>query len=427
MLAYSHYILQMIAESRHLLTIFFLFSEGADITTMELQQKRLISPVFILIMVVIVAGLSQGLLLPVLSIFMEERGIPSSVNGLHAAALYIGSFGMSLVAVKVLERIGFKKLILGGMVLVTAAFPLFPLISNLEVWFILRLLVGIGDNALHFASQLWMLLITPPHQRGKNISIYGMSYGIGFSIGPLAIKLLPYGRLVPFLLLTILFALVALLVYLKMPDTVPDKMNEGQEQASGQRKVTRIYRLAWFALIPSLLYGYMEAAMNSNFPIYGLRTGLTTGQISTLLPFFGIGGLILQLPLGYLSDRYGRKIILMIAGSLGGLLFLIVPLIGNHYFGLMLIFMVTGGLVGSFFSLGLAYAADILPRHLLPTANVIASIHFNLGSIVGPNFGGIAMHFGSAGLLFVFLGLFYLLFTIAGFVFRPKVGINQQI
>ncbi|GAA0137224.1 MFS transporter [Paenibacillus sp. YSY-4.3] len=389
---------------------------------MEYHHKRFVSPVFILILVVIVAGLSQGLLLPVLSIFMEERGISSSVNGLHAAALYIGSFGMSLIAVKVLKRIGFKKLILGGMVLVMVALPLFPLISNLEVWFVLRLLVGIGDNALHFASQLWMMLITPPNQRGRNISIYGMSYGIGFSIGPLAIRLLPYGQLVPFLLLAILIALVALLVYLQMPDTVPDKLDEGKEEASGPRKTLLIYRLAWFALIPSMLYGYMEAAMNSNFPIYGLRTGLTAAEISTLLPFFGIGGLILQLPLGYLSDRYGRKIILMIAGSLGGLLFLIVPLIGSDYFGLLLIFMLTGGLVGSFFSLGLAYAADILPRHLLPTANVIASIHFNVGSIVGPNLGGVAMHFGAAGLLFVILGLFYLAFTVAGIMFRPETA-----
>lgn len=167
--------------------------------------------------------------------------------------------------------------------------------------------------------------------------------------------------------------------------------------------------------------------MNSNFPIYGLRTGLTAGEIATLLPFFGIGGLILQLPLGYLSDRYGRKIILMIAGSLGGLLFLIVPLIGSDYFGLLVIFMLTGGLVGSFFSLGLAYAADILPRHLLPTANVIASIHFNIGSIAGPNLGGAAMHFGSAGLLFVILGLFYLTFSVAGLLFRPKLGINHKL
>lgn len=71
--------------------------------TWTTRTHRLFSPTFILIAVIIIAGLSQGLLLPVLSIFMEERGISSSINGLHAAALYVGSFGMSLVAEKLLR------------------------------------------------------------------------------------------------------------------------------------------------------------------------------------------------------------------------------------------------------------------------------------------------------------------------------------
>ena len=76
------------------------------------RHHRIFTPTFILISVIIIAGLSQGLLLPVLSIFMEERGISSSVNGLHAAALYVGSFAMSLVAEKLLRRTGFKLLLL---------------------------------------------------------------------------------------------------------------------------------------------------------------------------------------------------------------------------------------------------------------------------------------------------------------------------
>lgn len=107
----------------------------------------------------------------------------------------------------------------------------------------------------------------------------------------------------------------------------------------------------------------------------------------------------------------------MAAGVGGGILFLLVPLCGNNYFGLALLFMGAGGLVGSFFSLGLAYAADILPRNLLPAANVIASFHFSLGSIIGPNLGGSVMELGSVGLLFVILGSTYLLFTVSGIFF----------
>nr|WP_313784173.1 hypothetical protein [Paenibacillus larvae] len=51
----------------------------------------------------------------------------------------------------------------------------------------------------------------------------------------------------------------------------------------------------------------MEAVLNSNFALYGLRIGLDESALSLLLPVIGIGGLALQLPLGMLSDRIGRK------------------------------------------------------------------------------------------------------------------------
>ncbi|MCM3039259.1 MFS transporter [Paenibacillus motobuensis] len=376
-----------------------------------------VSPFFLLTLVIIISGLSQGLLLPVLAIFMEERGIPSSVNGMHAAALYVGSFAMTLVAERVLGHTGFKKLLIGGMIAVMVALPIFPLVSNLSIWFVLRLVVGIGDSAIHFTSQLWLLLLSPKERRGRNLSLYGMSYGLGFSFGPFGIRLLSYSQLLPFLLLSILTAVGVLLVILRMPNMYP-------ERAAGSVKETRkygqIYRLAWFALFTPLLYGYMESTMNSNFPIYGLRIGLSAEQIATLLPFFGIGGLILQLPLGMLSDRYSRKIVLMIAGLGGGGLFLIAPLAENNFWGLLLLFLGAGGLVGSFFSLGLAYTADLLPAALLPAANVIASFHFSLGSILGPNVGGAAMEFISPGTLFILLGSLYVLFTLAGFGFRKQ-------
>ncbi|WP_018752810.1 MFS transporter [Paenibacillus sanguinis] len=388
--------------------------------------KPVFTPTFILIGVIVIAGLSQGLLLPVLSIFMEQRGVSSSVNGLHAAALYVGSFAMSLVAERLLRRTGFRKLLLSGVVLVMIALPLFPLVADVRVWLVLRILVGIGDSAIHFTSQLWMLLLSPPEKRGWNISLYGMSYGLGFSLGPLGIRLLSYGQAIPFVILSLLFLLMLVLVLTCLPNRSPESLGS-KEQTGAPRQVLHIYRLAWFALVPALLYGYMEASMNSNFPIYGLRSGLSSEDISSLLPFFGIGGLILQLPLGLLSDRFGRKKVLMTAGLGGGLLFMAVPLAGNHFAAILLLFMGAGGLVGSFFSLGLAYAADLLPRHLLPVANVIASFHFNFGSIAGPNLGGIAMQWGSAPLLFVFLGAAYILFSLLGFAFRGNQTKKVQI
>lgn len=372
---------------------------------------------FILITVIIAAGLSQGLLLPVLSILLEQKGVSSSLNGLNAAALYVGSFAMTLVAERVLGAIGFKRLIAAGISLVLVTLLLFPLLPGIKVWFILRLLVGIGDSAINYAAQLWVLLMAPAEHRGRNLSLYGMSYGLGFSLGPAGISLLRFGEAAPFLILAGLFMLALLLVLFKLPNSRPDKVEHSEGQA---RRFGRSYSLAWYALIPALLYGYMEASLNSNFPVYGLRSGFTTDQIATLLPFAGIGGLLLQLPLGLWSDRYGRKKILIFAGTTGGLAFTLLPLAGGHFVFTLLLLLAAGGLVGSFFSLGLSYAADILPRNLLPAANVVSSFHFSIGSIIGPGIGGLLLEFGWGSGVFVLLGGLYILFGLTGLLFSPR-------
>ncbi|MCP1133468.1 MFS transporter [Paenibacillus polysaccharolyticus] len=371
----------------------------------------------ILITVIVAAGISQGLLLPVLSIFLEQQGVSPGLNGLNAAALYIGSFAMTLAAERLLGALGFKKLIVGGLILVMLPLILFPYFPDIKIWFVLRLIVGIGDSALHYAAQLWVLLVTAPEKRGRYISLYGMSYGLGFSIGPLEIKLLGYGDAVPFLVLFVGMAAVLILVLMKLPDTKPEKAEHAHFP---ERRFRRSFAWAWYALLPALLYGYMEAGMNSSFPVYGLRVGHDTDQIASLLPFIGIGGLFLQLPLGILSDRYGRKVILMIAGMGGGLAFMLVPLAGTNFWLTLVLLLIAGGLVGSFFSLGLAYAADILPKVLLPAANVVASFHFTIGSIVAPNLGGQLINWVSPGSMFTMLGCLYFIFGVTGLLFRRK-------
>ncbi|MEK4452415.1 MULTISPECIES: MFS transporter [Paenibacillus] len=371
----------------------------------------------ILITATIAAGLSQGLLLPILSILLEQKGVSSSLNGLNAAALYIGSFGMTLIAERVLGAVGFKKLIAGGISLVLVSLLMFPFFTGIKVWFVLRLLVGVGDAAINYGAQLWVLLMTPAEHRGRNLSLYGMSYGLGFSLGPLGISLLRYGQAVPFIVLAFLFLLVLILVTTILPDSRPDKAESGESQV---RRFGRCYSLAWFALIPALLYGFMEASLNSSFPVYGLRIGYSTDQIAALLPFAGIGGLLLQFPLGLWSDRFGRKRVLIIAGIGGGIAFTMLPLAGDHFTLTMVLLMIAGGLVGSFFSLGLSLAADILPRHLLPAANVVASFHFSIGSIIGPGIGGLLLQVGLSGGIFALMGGLYIVFGLLGLLFSPQ-------
>ncbi|NOU64969.1 MFS transporter [Paenibacillus sp. LMG 31461] len=371
-----------------------------------------------LIMVIIVAGMSQGMLLPLLTILLDRSGISTGANGVNAAALYIGIFATMFIIEKPVRRYGYKPVIMIGMSLIIIANCLFPVWQQVGFWFVLRLLVGIGDSALHFATQLWIVASSPKEKRGRNISLYGMAYGVGFSLGPLGITLLKAGIWVPFMVTSAFFLLILLLLT-RLKNEKPERAERAE---AAHKRATTVISLAWFPLITSLLFGYMEAAMNSNFPLYGLRIGISESTIGLLLPVTGIGGLIMQLPLGIWSDRVGRKPILMGTAIVGALAFSCVPFVGTNLWGLGLCLGIAGGMVGSFFSLGLAYAADILPRHLLPTANIIASIQYSVGSIIGPLVGGMALHYLSVFSIFYFLGLVYLLFGLSGFIFKARTA-----
>ncbi|MBV6713077.1 MFS transporter [Paenibacillus chitinolyticus] len=386
---------------------------------MNVSSVKTMSPtrrLVLLLLVVIISGLSQGLLLPLLTILLEQTGVSSGVNGFNAAAMYIGSFASMFVVERILFALGYKKILILGIAMETVAILLIPVWGNLTFWFILRFIIGFGNSILHYTTQLWILTSAPPERRGRYISYYGMAYGVGFSIGPAGINLLALGSYAPFLTVAVFYTVVILLLQ-RLPD---QKVRSEGKESPAQKRYGIAAKIAWFALIPTFLYGYTEAVLNSSFPLYGLRLGLSDTSVSMLLPLVGFGGLILQLPLGMLSDKIGRKPVLLAAAAMGAAAFLAVPFAGSSVWGIGLLLLTAGGMIGSFFSLGLAYAADLLPRELLPSANVIGSILFSIGSVVGPNLGGLGIQYISLSSLFFLLGSVYVLFVLTGLAVRTR-------
>ncbi|MGO0063153.1 MFS transporter [Brevibacillus fluminis] len=366
-----------------------------------------------LIVLVGFAGISQGLTLPLLAILLEQQGVSSIANGVNAAAMYIGVMLVSPFLERLLQRLGYRGAIILGLILLISTTVLIPLSSGLVVWFFLRLFMGSGDSLLHYNTQLWLTAIAPPEKRGRMLSIYGLAYGVGFSIGPLGINLLPLGLWVPFVLVSILYASSFFLLS-RLKNVYPEPMGQQQE---GQNRFAYVFRYGWLALIPSFLYGYMESSLNGSFPVFGLRIGLSMETVSILLPSFVLGALILQMPLGAWSDKVGRKQIMMSCAVIGGIAFILFPLAQGSLWMMLTLLVIAGAVVGSFYSLGMAYAADILPSYMVPAVGVIVGVNFSAGSIVAPNLNGVLLGV-SPGLMFTVMGLLLLAFAIAGIFFR---------
>ncbi|MDP4087105.1 MAG: MFS transporter, partial [Bacillota bacterium] len=140
---------------------------------------------WILVGIVAISGFSQGMLLPLIAVIFEKSGVSSSLNGLNATALYIGILLVSPFMELPLRKFGYKPVLITGSALVIMSLALFPLWKSFWFWFALRLVIGIGDHSLHFATQTWITSFSPKNKRGRNISLYGLFFGIGFAAGPL--------------------------------------------------------------------------------------------------------------------------------------------------------------------------------------------------------------------------------------------------
>ena len=382
------------------------------------MNQKLLIPV--LIFMVGISGFSQGMLLPIIAVIFENDGLSSSLNGLHAASLYIGILLISPFMEAPLRKFGYKTLILFGGLTVILSLALFPLWKSFWFWFVLRFFIGIGDHTLHFATQTWITAISPLAKRGRNIAIYGLFFSLGFMVGPLMTKLLEVNQSLPFIITSILSLLTWMTVFLIKNEMPEHDDTESTSFLDTLKRFWKVSRIAWVAFLLPFTFGVLEASLNSNFPVYALRSGINLTAVAIIIPAFSAGTLLTQVPLGMLSDRFGRRSILLIIILSGSLIFTVAGLLTPLVSGLFICFLLGGMMVGSTFSLGISYMADILPRHLMPAGNLLCSIFYSVGSIAGPYFGGLAIEHLPGGSFFYLISIMLVLIFFALMFFKEK-------
>src|SRR5699024_782834 len=129
-----------------------------------------------------------------------------------------------------------------------------------------------------------------------------------------------------------------------------------------------------------------------------------------IITLFALRSIMTQLLLCMLIDLFGRKNILLFVYSVVIICFMLVGMLKASVTALFILFMLSGMFIGSIFSLGIAYMTDLLPNTLLPAGNIMISVWFSVGSIIGPLLSGTFID------LFPNISFFYLVVAMLGIV-----------
>src|SRR5699024_8796819 len=130
--------------------------------------------------------------------------------------------------------------------------------------------------------QTWITTTVAKETRGRSIALYGLSFALGFALGPLMTRLIVIHEALPFIVSSILTLFVWALIFL-VKNSWPTQDEQTIQSTSSFRRFVQAGRIAWVAMIPSFGYGFLEAALHGTFPIYGLRLGFDVKLLSLLI------------------------------------------------------------------------------------------------------------------------------------------------
>jgi MFS family permease len=359
---------------------------------------------------VTVFGLGVGQAAPLLSLLLEQRGTDTTLNGLNAGATFIGVIIGPLLAPRCVRAIGVRDFLLVGFVLDIVLFMALKLFDSVAAWFVLRALGGLVGSALFTSGEAWINQLAGNEGRGRIIGLYAAALSAGFGIGPLVLAVTGIEGWAPFLANAVITAL-AMVPVLGVGNTW---RHFGREPGTNP--------LAMFARVPLIigavaLFGVYEAALMTLLPIWGVRTGLSANLAAATVSAVYFGSIVLQIAIGWLSDKWSRPAALRMCSAVGVLGAILLASGPASVPALFCLLFVWGGTASGIYPVALSMAGDRFRAAELVTVNAAMIMAYGMGALVGPPLGGLAMDLSNRqGLPLLFVLLFACLLAAA----RPR-------
>jgi MFS family permease len=359
---------------------------------------------------VTVFGVSIGQSAPLLSLLLEARGIDATLNGLNAAAVFAGVIVGPLLAPRGVRALGMRNFLLLCFALEVAVCPLLKLFQGLGAWFALRAFSGMLGSSIFTSSEAWINRLAGDAGRGRIVGLYAAALSAGIGIGPLLLAFTGIEGWPPFIVNGAIIA-VATLPLFRVGDITRDF---GRER--GAHPFSMFVR-APLILLSVALFGLYEATLLALLPIWGVRLGFAPDFAAATLSAVYIGSVVLQLPIGWLSDKTARLTMLRVCGAVGLLGAIGIAALATPRPALLLVVAVWGGVATAIYPVALSMAGDRFRGGELVTVNAAIIIAYGLGALVGPGLGGAAMDlWDPQGLLWFFALLFAAFLVATGLV-----------
>jgi len=375
----------------------------------------------VLIWMCVLVGVNQlgfGAMVPSLALYAQSFGVPAAAIGLAVAIYGLARFATALPAGELADRLGRRPtLAIGGAI--SAFGNLWCAIASTYPEFITaRFVAGAGAGLILTTGHIVLADISTPARRGRIISIYQGTFLFAVGIGPFPGGLLAehLGLAAPFVATGLASVLATFVAWFAVRET-RDLSSKAVRQISGDRpgflKQLRLLSANVGFVLVSLI-ALMNAVVRTG-GLFSIIPTLITSQLALSVGAIGFSmmlgsvlGLFAAYPAGWLTDRLGRKAVIVPATILTGLSMLLFCVAGT-YAGFTAACIVWGVASSVGGAAPAAYAADSAPPGMNAAAMSTFRMTGDAGYVIGPlALGAIVDLYGPVEALLLAAGLLVL-------------------
>ncbi len=374
-------------------------------------------PLLLGVMLLMVGNGVQGTLLGV-------RGALENFGTFHLSivmsAYFVGFLGGSRLAPSMIRRVGHVRVFSALGSLISAVLILYPLVLDWTAWSLLRVLIGFCFSGIYVTAESWLNNTATNETRGQALSAYMIVQMLGIIASQ---GLLAMGNPSGYSLFIIPSVLVSLaFMPLLLADTPAPTFDDAKRMS-----FTRLFVTSPLGCVGMLLTGAIYAGMFGMAAVWGAMRALTFGQIAAFGATLYIGGLVLQYPIGWASDRIDRRLVIMWMAVAGAVVMAVATSVRLPFLMVLPVALLLGGIINPLYSLLIAHTNDFLKKEDMPGASAGLIFLNGFGAIFGPLVSGWAMgQIGPSG-YFLFIGvLFALLAIYAAWRMRQRVAPAEQ-
>ncbi|MBD3677017.1 MAG: MFS transporter [Rhodobacteraceae bacterium] len=293
------------------------------------------------------------------------------------SAYFAGFMIGSRVTPEMIRRVGHVRVFAALGSFISAALILYPAITDPWAWSILRVIIGFSFCGVYITAESWLNNAATNETRGKALSLY-MMVQMGGIVSAQA--LLNLGDPSGF----ILFIITSVLVSISFAPILLSVNPTPAFETTKRMSLRDIFNTSPLGCIGMFLVGGVFSSMFGMSSVYGSIAGLTVAQISIFVSSFYVGGLLLQFPIGWASDRMDRRHLIFGVAAAGGVASLGGLLFSSGFAPLVAIGFLIGGLSNPLYALLLAYTNDFLDVDDMAAASGGLLFINGMGAIFGP-------------------------------------------